>query len=155
MTASRPPGLADWLLRHLASGPRLESILGDLQEQLGGGRSVAWYWRQTITTILVGPMKQRLLWVLISTVVAAAITATLSHYFLPTRYQAEAMLQLMPARVPETYVPPTRTVPTWWPFECLQSCGYWASQRNRRLPIVGSAAHGRHVTARSHDKVLP
>jgi uncharacterized protein involved in exopolysaccharide biosynthesis len=111
MTTSGPPGLAVWLLRHLASGPRLESILGDLQEQLSGGRSVAWYWRQTITTILVGPMKQRLLWVLIPTVAAAVITATLSHFFLPTRYQAEAKLQLMPARIPETYVPPTRTVP--------------------------------------------
>ena len=101
MTASPPPRLADWLLQRLATGRRQQSILGDLHEQYERGRSVAWYWRQTIKTILVGPMKQRLLWVLVPTVVTAAITATLSYYFVPTRYQSEALVLVVPQQVPE------------------------------------------------------
>jgi hypothetical protein len=54
MTSSRPPRLADWLLLRLASGPRRQSLIGDLHEQYGRGRSAAWYWRQTVKTILVG-----------------------------------------------------------------------------------------------------
>jgi uncharacterized protein involved in exopolysaccharide biosynthesis len=103
--ASPPPRLADWLLQRLATGRRQQSILGDLHEQYRRGRSVAWYWRQTITTILVGPMKQRLLWVLVPTVVTAAITATLSYYFVPTRYQSEALVLIVPQQVPESSVP--------------------------------------------------
>jgi len=109
MTAHRPPRLADWLLQQLAEGRRQQSILGDLHEQFARGRSVSWYWRQTITTILVGPMKQRLLWLLVPTVVTAAITATWSHYYLPTRYVSETLILVVPQQVPEQYVKPTVT----------------------------------------------
>jgi uncharacterized protein involved in exopolysaccharide biosynthesis len=109
MMASRPPRLADWLLQHLVAGPRQQSILGDLHEQYGRGRSVAWYWRQTIKTILVGPMKQRLLWVLVPTVVTAAITTALSYYFMPTRYQSETLILVVPQLVPEAFVRSTVT----------------------------------------------
>jgi len=51
MTTSRPPRLADWLLRRLASGPKKPSLIGDLHEQFRGGRSAAWYWRQTFRVI--------------------------------------------------------------------------------------------------------
>jgi uncharacterized protein involved in exopolysaccharide biosynthesis len=47
-------------------------------------------------------MKQRLLWVLVPTVVTAAITATLSYYFVPTRYQSEALVLIVPQQVPES-----------------------------------------------------
>jgi uncharacterized protein involved in exopolysaccharide biosynthesis len=107
MTASRPPRLADWLLQRIATGPRQQSILGDLHEQYKRGRSAAWYWRQTITTILVGPMKQRLLWVLVPTIVTAAITTTLSYYYLPTRYQSETLILVVPQQVPESFSPST------------------------------------------------
>jgi uncharacterized protein involved in exopolysaccharide biosynthesis len=109
MTAPRPPRLADWLLQRLAEGRRQQSILGDLHEQYARGRTVAWYWRQTITTILVGPMKQRLLWLLVPTVVTAAITATWAHYYLPTRYQSETLILIVPQQVPEAYVRSTVT----------------------------------------------
>jgi uncharacterized protein involved in exopolysaccharide biosynthesis len=52
-------------------------------------------------------MKQRLLWVLVPTVVTAAITTALSHYFMPTRYQSEALVLVVPQQVPESYVPAT------------------------------------------------
>lgn len=54
MMTSHPPHLADWLLLRLASGPRRQSLIGDLHEQHARGRSTAWYWRQTVTTILGG-----------------------------------------------------------------------------------------------------
>src|SRR5436190_11222872 len=46
MTARKPPRVAVWLLRTLGSGPHLESLVGDLQEQLAAGRGSAWYWCQ-------------------------------------------------------------------------------------------------------------
>src|SRR5215470_12829337 len=106
MTPSGPPRLADWLLHRLTSGRRQQSIIGDLHEQYRRGRSFGWYWRQTITTILLdGLMKQRLLWLLVPTAVAAAITVTLSYRYFPTRYQSEALILV----VPQPYVQPTAT----------------------------------------------
>lgn len=108
--AARPPCLADWLLQRLTSVRRRQSIIGDLHEQFGRGRSGAWYWRHTITTILLDKvMKQRLLWLFIPTVVAAALTATLSFVFMPTRYRSEVMILVVPQQVAEKYVRSTVT----------------------------------------------
>ena len=54
MSASQPPRLATWLVQHLGSGPRRESLVGDLIEQYRNGRSATWYWRQVLTAILIG-----------------------------------------------------------------------------------------------------
>jgi hypothetical protein len=48
---ARPPVLATWLLNHLASGEKSESLIGDLIEQYQRGRSSAWYWRQVVTAV--------------------------------------------------------------------------------------------------------
>src|SRR5262252_5550442 len=110
MTVSGPPRLADWLLFRLISGRRKQSIIGDLHEQYRRGRSFGWYWRQTITTILLdGLMKRRLMWLLVPTAVTAAITATLSYRYLPTRYQSETLILVVPQQVPEAYVRSTVT----------------------------------------------
>jgi len=110
MTPSRPPRLADWLLFRLTSGRRKQSIIGDLHEQYRRGRSFGWYWRQAITTILLDElMKRRLLWLLVPTALAAAITATLSYRYLPTRYQSETLILVVPQQVPEAYVRSTVT----------------------------------------------
>jgi hypothetical protein len=53
MMARRPPRLADRLLRRLASGPKQQSLIGDLHEQYQSGRTTAWYWRQTVRAIAV------------------------------------------------------------------------------------------------------
>jgi preprotein translocase subunit SecY len=52
MTQQRPPAVATWLLKRAARGN--DALIGDLLEQYRGGRSAAWYWRQVLTTVVVG-----------------------------------------------------------------------------------------------------
>jgi hypothetical protein len=54
MSPTSPPRLAAWLLDRLTSGPKRESLIGDLAEQYRHDRSTGWYWRQVLTAILVG-----------------------------------------------------------------------------------------------------
>ena len=54
MTDQQPPRAATWLAQRLVSGPRRESVLGDLIEQYRYGRSGSWYWRQVLVAIVVG-----------------------------------------------------------------------------------------------------
>lgn len=54
MRDRQPPRVATWLAQRLVSGPRPESLLGDLIEHYRQGRSVIWYWRQVLAAILVG-----------------------------------------------------------------------------------------------------
>jgi hypothetical protein len=53
VTGQQPPSVATWLAQRLVSGPRCESLLGDLIEQYRQGRSWSWYWRQVLAAILV------------------------------------------------------------------------------------------------------
>jgi hypothetical protein len=53
-SGGEPPSLAMWLLARAALGPRREPITGDLIEQYRGGRSAAWFWRQTLSAIVTG-----------------------------------------------------------------------------------------------------
>ena len=54
MRDQQPPRVATWLAQRLVSGPRRESLLGDLIEQYRQGRSGIWDWRQVLAAILVG-----------------------------------------------------------------------------------------------------
>jgi hypothetical protein len=51
MMFRRPPALANWLLDRLGSTRRNPPLAGDLLEEFRGGRSAAWYWRQTLVVI--------------------------------------------------------------------------------------------------------
>lgn len=51
MIDRKPPRIAVWLLRHLASPYQRESLVGDLFEMYCAGRSGAWYWRQVIAAL--------------------------------------------------------------------------------------------------------
>lgn len=48
-----PPRIATWLLLRLASGPRRESLIGDLIERHQQKRSTAWYWQQVLVAIVL------------------------------------------------------------------------------------------------------
>src|ERR1700722_7654359 len=50
---SHPPTVATWLLEHFHSGPRNQSLVGDMMEEYKNGRSDAWYWRQALTAIFL------------------------------------------------------------------------------------------------------
>jgi hypothetical protein len=53
MRSSHPPIVATWLLEHLRSDSVNESLIGDLMEEYGRGRSSGWYWKQALAIIVV------------------------------------------------------------------------------------------------------
>jgi hypothetical protein len=53
MRPSHPPIMATWLLEHLLSDSVNESLIGDLIEEYGRGRSRFWYWKQTVAAVVV------------------------------------------------------------------------------------------------------
>ena len=57
MSAAQRPRLASWLLRRFVAGPHRESLFGDLDEQFVRGRSSFWYWRQVLSAVLVGVVR--------------------------------------------------------------------------------------------------
>ena len=61
------PAVATWLLQRFI-GPDREAFVGDLREQYSHGRSRLWYWRQTLTAMVV-----------------ATFTAVRNDRFLPVR----------------------------------------------------------------------
>jgi hypothetical protein len=54
MTPRRPPALANWLLTRSGLDHQNPPLAGDLLEEFRGGRSRAWFWRQTLVAILNG-----------------------------------------------------------------------------------------------------
>ncbi len=58
MTPTEPPKVARWLLDHFGCSPNNATVIGDLAERYRSGRSAAWYWRQTLSTIVVSFVKE-------------------------------------------------------------------------------------------------
>jgi hypothetical protein len=52
----RPPTVATAILLRL--GPDDECIIGDLMEDYAGGRSRCWYWRQVLSAVVLGTIRQ-------------------------------------------------------------------------------------------------
>ena len=55
---SKPPMAATWLLGYLDDSPYFESMIGDLDEFCGEGRSQSWYWRQTLVAVAVRLLRE-------------------------------------------------------------------------------------------------
>jgi hypothetical protein len=58
MTSKQPPKVATWMLKHFGSGSDNDALLGDIAEQYRGKESVAWYWRQALSGIVVSFFKE-------------------------------------------------------------------------------------------------
>jgi hypothetical protein len=56
MTSKRPPRLASFLLNRISDNAPLA---GDLEEEFAAGRSRAWYWRQVLLALVLGPRPSR------------------------------------------------------------------------------------------------
>src|SRR5258708_18365153 len=54
MKPAMPVGLATWMLEHPTFGRDNESLSGDLLEELRGGRSAGWYFRQVSMAMGIG-----------------------------------------------------------------------------------------------------
>jgi hypothetical protein len=58
MTSKQPPKVATWMLKHFGSGSDNNALLGDLAEQYREKDSMAWYWRQALSGIVVSLFKE-------------------------------------------------------------------------------------------------
>ena len=54
MNRDHPPTIPTWILEHCTPGGSDSALRGDLLEEFRGGRSVAWYWRQTLAVLALG-----------------------------------------------------------------------------------------------------
>jgi hypothetical protein len=57
MSLRQPPRFAEWLLEFLGYARQNRALMGDLLEEVRNGRSGGWYWRQTVTVIWNGVVK--------------------------------------------------------------------------------------------------
>ena len=134
------PEFAAWLLRTFGSGASVEAILGDLTEEYRAGRNRLWFWWQTLASIVITffaeqeqAVRQVLLYVVVPTVVCAAITVALTRYYLPTQYQSQTVILVVPQRVPESFVRSTNTTKI---EERLQSLTQQIMSRTRLERII-------------------
>ncbi len=58
MNRISPPRFAIWILEHLIPGGRNEALTGDLFEDFNAGRSRGWYWRQVLSAIAIGFLRE-------------------------------------------------------------------------------------------------
>jgi hypothetical protein len=62
VTPSHPPKAATWLLKHLTPKGKAEVLVGDLLEDFAERHSTTRYWRQALSTILVGFVQELRSW---------------------------------------------------------------------------------------------
>jgi hypothetical protein len=115
MSAVEPPRLASWLLGRFVCGQRRESLIGDLDEQFGQGRSSSWYWRQVLSAILVAAARDlRQHKLLASRAVVVGWVVVPWVYFTLTVYQRTA--PWIETRIPGI----------WFNGSALQRLAWWA-----------------------------
>jgi len=54
MKRTAAPALATWMVEHLVPRSRCDGLAGDLLEEMAGGRSSRWYWRQAAGAVAAG-----------------------------------------------------------------------------------------------------
>jgi hypothetical protein len=135
MKRSEPPALATWLLEHLSSGPRTKSLLGDLIEEYGHGRSRIWYWRQVLVAIVVSFCKEIRAHSLLA---LRAVAIGWAVWFIYEHFLAGWMIGLLSPleyRIPFAFAPVGGLL--WWMI--------WLSVRTFSGWLVGRL-HGPHRT---------
>lgn len=88
MNELKPPRLGSWLIAATASTPWNDALAGDLLEEYQRRRSATWYWRQVLTTVGYGVLRDlRNHWLLALRALAVALGSIiiLQRFHLATR----------------------------------------------------------------------
>jgi len=139
MSDKQPPRVATWLAQRLVSGPRRESLLGDLIEQYRLGRSGMWYWRQVLAAIVVGNAHD-----LASHKLLALRALTVGW----TLYYLFAFPVTWAGGIAENWVSHQVIVCEPTSF----SCQFWRNQFSVELLVYVAAAVSGGIVARLHHK---
>lgn len=100
MKPRKPPALANWLLNRSGFARQNQPLAGDLLEEFRGGRSAAWYWRQTLVVILTGLARNaRLFWrslmaYIVGWAAEVSITFTMWWFHYPRQLHGAAAIAL-------------------------------------------------------------
>jgi hypothetical protein len=88
MTVKPPPRFAAWLLQHLGCSVDNDALLGDLAERYREGKPSVWYWKQTLTAIVVSTFEDihtrkalALRAMLAGCLLQLSIQVLMTHYF--------------------------------------------------------------------------
>jgi hypothetical protein len=139
MRDQQPPRVTTWLAQRLVSGPRRESLVGDLIEQYRQGRSGIWYWRQVLAAILAGNMYD-----LAAHKMLALRALTIGW----TLYYLFSFLVTWAGRIAENWV--SQQVMLCEPDSFW--CQFWLNQFSVEILIYVAGAVSGGIVARLHHK---
>jgi hypothetical protein len=134
---AEPPRIATWLAERFLTKRQRESLVGDLIEQYGEGRSVAWYWGQVLGAI-----------------VASTTEELVGHKVMALRALALGLGLYFLFSFPVSWMSATAQ---GWIGSALVSCGpaafwcqFWSNQFSAELLVYAACALSGWIIARLH-----
>ena len=128
MRSSRPPALATWCLEHVRFGVTNDSLVGDLVEEYGRGRSPSWYWKQVVAAFVVNFVREVRTQPLLAARTVGSVWSVWYLYGFVFRYSLQKLT-----------IPLPPTIGFMW---LLAGCGAWAG-----AGWIVARLHREHKTA--------